>query len=130
MVRVLLDTHALAWWLMDSEQLPQAAKRLIENPDNTIFVSAVSAYEASQKHHRGRWPEVATLVSAFEDVVTAEGFDLLPLTARHAVHAGAYDRQHRDPFDRMLAAQAVVEGLTLVTDDRAMEVLGAEVVWG
>jgi PIN domain nuclease of toxin-antitoxin system len=130
MVRCLLDTHALAWWLMDSEQLPAAARRLIENRDNTIFVSAVSAYEASLKHHRGRWQEVATLVSAFDEVVQAEGFELLPLTARHATRAGAYGRQHRDPFDRMLAAQAEIEGLTLVSRDRGMTEMGAEVVWG
>lgn len=130
MVRCLLDTHALAWWLMDSKQLPAVAKRLIASPDNTIFVSAVSAYEASQKHHKGLWPDVATLVSAFEDVVAAEGFELLPLTARHAIRAGAYGREHRDPFDRMLAAQAVEEGLVLVTGDSALEGMGAEVVWG
>jgi PIN domain nuclease of toxin-antitoxin system len=130
MVRVLLDTHALAWWLMDSDQLPPATKAMIADRDNTIFVSAVSAYEASQKHHRGRWPEVAMLVGAFEEVVAAEGFELLPLTARHAVRAGAYGREHRDPFDRMIAAQAVVEVVAVVTDDRTMEVLGAERVWG
>ncbi len=105
--------------------LPSPADR-----DHTIFVSAVSAYEASQKHYRGRWPEVAVLVGAFEEVVAAEGFELLPLTARHAIRAGAYGREHRDPFDRMLAAQAVVEGIGLVTDDRAMAVLGVERVWG
>lgn len=130
MVRCLLDTHALAWWLMDSPRLPAAARRLIESRDNTIFVSPVSAYEASYKHHRGRWPEVASLVSAFEDVVAAERFELLPLTARHAIRAGAYGAEHRDPFDRMLAAQAVVEGLVLVSGDSWVEGMGARVVWG
>jgi PIN domain nuclease of toxin-antitoxin system len=130
MVRCLLDTHALAWWLMDSPCLPAAARRLIENRDNAIFVSAVSAYEASHKHHRGRWPEVASLVNAFEEIVAAEGFELLPLTAKHAVRAGAFGREHRDPFDRMIAAQAVVEGMVLVSKDKVMREMGAEVVWG
>lgn len=130
MVGCLLDTHTLAWWLMDSPKLPIKVRRLLENADNEVFVSTVSAYEASYKHHRGRWPEVAPLVNAFEEVVAAEGFDLLPLSARHAIRAGSYGPEHRDPFDRMLAAQAVVEGLTLVSKDGWLKEMGAEVVWG
>ena len=130
MVRCLLDTHALAWWLMDSPHLPVVARQLIENRDNTVFVSPVSAYEASYKHHRGRWPEVASLVGVFDEVVEAEGFEVLPLTSRHALLAGTFGPEHRDPFDRMLAAQAMVEGLTLVSRDRWLSGMGAEVVWG
>ncbi|WP_183097212.1 type II toxin-antitoxin system VapC family toxin [Mesorhizobium sp. YM1C-6-2] len=69
-------------------------------------------------------------MNAFEEVVAAEGFDLLPLSARHAIRAGSYGPEHRDPFDRMLAAQAVVEGLILVSKDRWLSGMGAEVVWG
>ena len=128
MVRCLLDTHALFWWIFFPELLPPKARDLISDPETEVSVSAVSAYEMSQKHHRGRWPEVATLVSALDDVIAAEGFELLPLTARHAIRAGAYGREHRDPFDRMLAAQAVEEGLKVVTRSRALERMGAEVV--
>ena len=130
MVRCLLDTHTLAWWLMDSPNLPIKVRRLLEDADNVVFVSTISAYEMSLKHHRGRWPEVGPLVGAFEEVVAAEGFDLLPLAARHAIRAGSYGPEHRDPFDRMLAAQAVVEGLALVSKDGSMKGMGAEVVWG
>lgn len=84
----------------------------------------------SYKHHRGHWPEVEPLVGAFEEVVAAEGFDLLPLSARHAVRTGSYGPEHPDPFDRMLAAQAAVEGLTLVSKDRWVRELGAETMWG
>lgn len=129
MVRCLLDTHTLAWWLMDSPKLPINVRRLLEDADNVVFVSTISAYEMSLKHHRGRWPEVGPLVGAFEEVVAAEGFDLLPLSARHAIRAGSYGREHRDPFDRMLAAQAIVEDFLLVTDDKGMEVLGAKTLW-
>lgn len=129
-MKVLLDTHALFWWLYFPELLPDRVRDILSDPDARVFASAVSAYEMSYKHHRGRWPEVAPLVNAFEEVVTTEGFDLLPLSATHAIGAGAYGPQHRDPFDRMLAAQAVVEGLTLVSKDREMRELGAEALWG
>ncbi|WP_311028458.1 type II toxin-antitoxin system VapC family toxin [Mesorhizobium koreense] len=128
-MRALLDTHALFWWLYFPELLPVTVREILADPDARIFASAVSAYEMSYKHHRGRWPEVEPLVGAFEEVIAAEGFDLLPLSARHAIRAGAYGREHRDPFDRMLAAQAVVEGLTLVSKDRWLGELGVEVVW-
>ena len=130
MVRCLLDTHTLAWWLMDSPKLPVTVRSLLEDADNAVFVSVVSAYEMSLKHHRGRWPDVGPLVGAFDEVVASEGFSLLPLSARHAIRAGAYGREHRDPFDRMLAAQAAVEGLVLVSMDGGMTGMGAEVVWG
>ncbi len=129
-MRVLLDTHALFWWLYFPELLPTRVREIVGDPDTWVFASAVSAYEMSYKHHRGRWPEVEPLVSAFEEVVAAERFDLLPLSASHATRAGSYGPEHRDPFDRMLTAQAVVEGLTLVSKDRWLKGMGAEVVWG
>lgn len=129
-MRVLLDTHALFWWLYFPDLLPPKVRTMLADPDVTVFASAVSAYEMSYKHHRGRWPEVAPLVVAFEAVVSAEGFDLLPLSVAHAIRAGSYGPEHRDPFDRMIAAQAVVEGLTLMSKDRWLGGMGAEVVWG
>lgn len=126
----LLDTHTLYWWLYFPEVLPQTLRETLADPDVRVFASAVSAYEMSYKHHRGRWPEVEPLVSAFEEIVAAEGFELLPLTARHAIRAGAYGPEHRDPFDRMLVAQAVADGLVLVSKDRGLTGLEAEVVWG
>jgi PIN domain nuclease of toxin-antitoxin system len=129
-VRYLLDTHTLYWWLYFPELLPHKVRDILSDPDVTSFVSAVSAYEMSYKHHRGRWSEIAGLVAAFEELVEAEKFALLPLSARHATRAGEYPREHRDPFDRMLAAQAVAEGLTLVSKDRWLKGLGTEVVWG
>lgn len=86
----LLDTHTLYWWLYFPELLPQSVREKLADLDVRVFVSAVSAYEMSYKHHRGRWPEVEPLVSAFEKVVVAEGFELLPLTARNTIRARAY----------------------------------------
>ena len=129
-MRYLLDTHTLFWWLYFPELLPAKVREIIGDPDSQVLASAVSAYEMSYKHHRGRWPEIAGLAAAFEEVVEAEKFALLPLAARHAIRAGEYPREHRDSFDRMLAAQAVVEGLTIVSKDRWLRELGAETVWG
>ncbi|MDQ6434876.1 type II toxin-antitoxin system VapC family toxin [Mesorhizobium sp. LHD-90] len=128
-MRYLLDTHALFWWVYFPELLPPGVRDILANPDVRVFASAVSAYEMSYKHHRGRRPEVEPLVGAFDAVVAAEGFDLLPLSAVHAIRAGSYGPEHRDPFDRMLAAQAVVEGLTLVSKDEAIREMGADLVW-
>ena len=129
-MRVLLDTHTFYWWIYFPELLPTTVRLMLSDQDVTVLVSAVSAYEMSYKHHRGNWPEIAGLVAAFEQVVIAEGFKLFPLTAQHAVRAGAFPREHRDPFDRMLVAQAMVEGMALVSKDKWLGAIGAEVVWG
>lgn len=126
----LLDTNTLYWWVFFPEMLPKNVRTILADPDVTAYASAVSAYEMSYKYHRGKWPEVAILVQGFDAVVNLERFEVLPLTASHAVHAGSYPREHRDPFDRMLAAQAEVEGLIFVTNDAEIAALGVATVWG
>ncbi len=128
-MRYLLDTHALFWWGYFPELLSKQVREILSDRDALIFASAVSAYEISYKHYRGQWPEVAPLANAFEEVVAAEGFELLPLSARHALRAGQYGPEHRDPFDRMLLAQAVVEGLILVSKDKRLIGMGAGTLW-
>jgi PIN domain nuclease of toxin-antitoxin system len=128
-VRYLLDTHTLFWWLFFPGRLSIGARETISASAGQCFVSAISAYEMSCKHHRGRWPEVAMLVAAIEEISRSEGFTVLPLSAAHAARAGMFPVEHRDPFDRMIAAQALVEGLTVVSADGAMEGLGVERVW-
>ena len=115
---LLLDTHVLAWWLLDSPRLGVAARAAIADPDHQILVSTVSVWEMAQKHGRGRWPEVGPGLATIEADLARLGFRVLPLTLAHALAAGALDWAHRDPFDRMLAAQALAEGATLVTADR------------
>ncbi|MGF7006944.1 type II toxin-antitoxin system VapC family toxin [Aminobacter sp. BE322] len=128
-MRLLLDTHALAWWLEDSPRLSRRLAELLGDTDHQVFVSAVSAYEATLKHRLGKWPEVGPLVSAFEEIVVGQGFSLLAITARHATRAALYAAEHRDPFDRMLAAQAELEGLALATDDRHSPHFGITTIW-
>lgn len=128
-MRLLLDTHSLAWWLLDSPRLSPKARSLLADTDNIIFASAISAYEAAYKHRIGKWPEIGPLVAAFEEIVASQGLTLLAISGKHAVRAAFYDVDHGDPFDRILAAQAEVDELTLVTDDRWFKLFGTAVLW-
>ena len=111
-MRLLLDTHALLWWLAD-EGLSESARGLIADPDNQVAVSAASAWEISIKKALGKLAAPDDL----EQQVAENGFDPLPITIAHGIAAGALPRHHEDPFDRMLIAQARAEGLTIVTRD-------------
>ena len=128
-MRLLLDTHALVWWWMDSRSLSRRARAAIADRDNTVSVSAASAWEISTKIRSGQWPEAADAATSFEALVARNGFESLPMTTRHALLAGAYPHEHRDPFDRMLAAQCECEGLVLVSRDEAFVPLGCERLW-
>jgi PIN domain nuclease of toxin-antitoxin system len=112
-VRLLLDTNALLWWLAD-EGLADQARDAIADPENLVVVSAVSAWEISIKKALGKLAAPDDL----EHHVQAGGFTPLPITIAHAVAAGQLVRHHDDPFDRMLIAQALAEGLTIVTRDK------------
>ena len=113
MKRLLLDTHVLFWWLSDDAQLGKAARLAISDPRNQIYVSAVSTWEASINKLSGK-------LSAPDDldaIVEEEGFSKLPITLFHGDQAGLLPLHHKDPFDRMLVAQAQSEGLVIVTND-------------
>ena len=129
-MNLLLDTHALAWWLLDDARLSTRVASLLADARTNVFVSAVSAYETALKHRLGKWPEIGPLAGAFEQIVAAEGFKLLPVTGRHAARAGFFSAQHRDPFDRILAAQAEIEDLTLASNDGRFAEFGTRTVWG
>jgi PIN domain nuclease of toxin-antitoxin system len=111
-VRLLLDTHALLWWLAD-EGLSAQAREAIADPANFVAVSAASAWEISIKKTLGKLLAPDDL----EQQIRAGGFVGMPISITHAVAAGALARHHEDPFDRMLIAQAFAEGLTVVTRD-------------
>jgi PIN domain nuclease of toxin-antitoxin system len=115
-VRLLLDTHAFLWWAADHRALRAAARRSIRDADE-VRVSAASAWEAAIKAALGR----LSMDETFEEAVRASGFIALPITFAHAAAAGALPPHHADPFDRMLIAQAAVEGLTIMTRDRWFE---------
>jgi len=113
-VRILLDTHILLWWLADDQRLPPQAAAAIEDSENEVVVSAASAWEISIKQAAGRIVAPEDLL----DALTVSEFATLAVTAAHAMAAGRLPPRHTDPFDRMLIAQAKIEGLTLVSVDR------------
>jgi PIN domain nuclease of toxin-antitoxin system len=126
---LLLDTHTLIWWTAGRPRLSAAADQAISDPENTIFVSAVSAFEIALKHSRGKLPVAGPLATAFEDEVRAEGFVELPISLRHGQLAGSLAMAHRDPFDRLLIAQALVENMTLVSNERLFDTTGVQRLW-
>ena len=113
-MRYLLDTHVLLWWIRDDPKLRADTRRTVTDPDHDIVVSAASIWEAAIKRAVGKLRfETAVLL----DTLRRGGLRVLPITAEHALAAGDLPRHHDDPFDRMLVAQAMAEGLTLITRD-------------
>jgi PIN domain nuclease of toxin-antitoxin system len=112
-VSLLLDTHILLWWLSDDPLLPRAAREVIALPESKVLVSAATAWEVAIKRTAGRLDTPDDLLEALK----ANDFEMLPITAAHALAAGALPAHHSDPFDRMLIAQARGESLTLISVD-------------
>ena len=128
-MRLLLDTHALLWWWTDDPQLSANARRAIADPLNTVLVSAATAWELATKHRLGKLGEAGEAVGRFDELVSADGFQHLPVSYYQCLKAGGYAVEHRDPFDRMLAAQTELEGLVLVTRDPALGLFGVATFW-
>ena len=122
--RLLLDTHVFLWWRSDPDRLAREARDGIAFAD-LVFVSAVSAWEAAIKTSLGR----LRLPDTLEAGVEASGFEKLPVTFAHAERVARLPLHHRDPFDRMLIAQAQVEGLTIVSHDRQIEPYDMPILW-
>ena len=128
-VKYLLDTHALVWWLYSPTLLSGGAKSAISDPANDILVSSISAFEIANKHRLGKWPEIAALALHFSQIVASQRMRILPLGADDAARAGMLPGRHRDPFDRLLAAQAEAEEAPVVTIDAIVATLGVETHW-
>ena len=128
-MRLLLDTHALIWWLAGDDNLSAAASRAIAAPDSAVFVSAASAWEITTKHRIGKLPSVERIIGRIEITLAKEGFVGLPVTLRHGEHAGAIAGHHKDPFDRMLIAQALAEDLLLVSREPLFDHYGVQRLW-
>jgi PIN domain nuclease of toxin-antitoxin system len=116
----LIDTHILLWWMADAPDLSDAGQRLMADPANISFVSSASIWEIQIKHQVGK----LTLPHYFMPVLAGQAFEELAVTHSHAIEVGRLPMHHRDPFDRMLIAQAKIEGLILITHDRTFERYG------
>jgi PIN domain nuclease of toxin-antitoxin system len=128
-LRLLLDTHALLWWLTDDRSLPANARKLIARGSNTIVVSSASAWEIAIKVRLGKLPMAVDLVADLERRLIQESFETLAISVDHSVRAGLLPGPHRDPFDRMLIAQSQAEGLPIVSNDAAFDGYGVRRLW-
>lgn len=125
----LLDTHALLWWWTNDPALSPKARDIIEDASNTLLVSAASAWEIATKYRLGKLPMAEKAIPRFNELIQADGFQHLPITHLHALCAGRYESEHRDPFDRMLAAQSELEAAPLITSDGLFSQFKTQVVW-
>ena len=128
-MRVLLDTHALLWWLFDDPRLSETARQVVADSENEIFVSSASGWEIATKHRIGKLPEAEEAATMLPDLLRRARFRELPITLEHAVTAGSLPGPHRDPFDRMLIAQSLAENLSILTNDPVFNDFEADVIW-
>lgn len=128
-MRALLATHAFLWWVTDDRRLSATARRVIADPDHRIYLSAASAWEIATKQRIGKLDGVPHAASRYGELAAADGFEHLPITYLHALRSGGFQVAHRDPFDRMLAAQSELERMPLVTCDPAFALFGIETLW-
>lgn len=128
-MRLLLDTHALLWWLSGDDALSAAARTAIADEENGIFVSAASIWEIASKHRIGKLPGIAAIIADLDRVIADQGFIGLPINLRHGQVAGSLPGPQRDPFDRMLIAQAMLENLVLVSNEQPFDAYGVTRLW-
>jgi PIN domain nuclease of toxin-antitoxin system len=128
-MRLLLDTHALIWWVTDDPALSKIASDAIGDPANEVLASAASAWEIATKHRIGKLPHAGLLAQDFLGSIAAEGFIGLPISVSEGEAAGRLPGPHRDPFDRMLIAQALAESLTLISNERLFDRYGVARLW-
>ncbi|HET6573479.1 MAG TPA: type II toxin-antitoxin system VapC family toxin [Fimbriiglobus sp.] len=127
-MRGLLDTHTFVWAAEEADKLSDPAKAFLNDPANTIFLSAVSVWEIVIKHKLGKLPLSKPLGAILSQLPVA-GITLLPVQVDHALAVDRLPDPHRDPFDRLLAAQAIVEGAVLITADKIFQQYPVTVVW-
>lgn len=127
-LRLLLDTHALLWWATESARLPTKVLRALGNDQHEVYVSSATAWEIATKMRLGKlsWPPEAGSVSSY---ATSQGFAAMVITLAHAERAGGLAFAHRDPFDRMLVAQALLEDVLLVSNEELFDATGVRRYW-
>jgi len=124
---LLLDTHAFIWWLEGLSKLPKSAREAIMEQE--VFVSAASAWEIATKYRLGKLPSVESIVNDIAGAIASQKFQQLAVSVIHGQRAGLLPGTHRDPFDRMLIAQARSEDLTLVSNEKIFDTYGVDRLW-
>jgi len=128
-LRVLVDTHALLWAALDPEKLSPKARLLLSSLDTEVFVSAASAWEIATKVRIGKLPGAEAFAGDFTARIERLGFRGLPITLEHGQRAGLLPGAHKDPFDRMLIAQAQAENIPLISNERTFDAYGIRRIW-
>jgi PIN domain nuclease of toxin-antitoxin system len=128
-LKLLLDTHALLWALDGNRKLSATARAAIGSEAAEILISSVSAFEITTKYRIGKLPELAAIARDFPAVLDQLDYSPLPVSMAHAALAGTLDHPHGDPFDRLLIAQARLERVAIVSNERLFEAFGVERIW-
>lgn len=128
-MRALLDTHTFLWWLTESSRLSEAVRRTIFDQSNDKLISAASAWEITTKHRLGKLPGADPIASDIPRAIAAQGFTELPVSVADAARAGALSGPHRDPFDRLLIAQALARDLVLISNESTFDGYGIRRLW-
>ena len=128
-MRLLLDTHAFLWWVIDDERLSQAARQAIADEENDVLISAASAWEITTKHRIGKLPAAEVLADDMVGKIALEGFGELSVSVDDAARAGALPGPLRDPFDRMLIAQALSRNQIVVSNESLFDLYGVRRLW-
>lgn len=128
-MQLLLDTHTFIWWMTNDTALPASTRKMIGDEENSIYLSAATAWEMTIKYKIGKLPVMAGFNADVPSAIEEQGFIELPISIFHGQMAGALDGHHKDPFDRMLIAQALADDLTLVSNDMQFDAYGVTRLW-
>lgn len=128
-MRVLLDTHALLWLLLEPKRLSKRVRTLLSKPDTEVFVSSASAWEIATKHRLGKLAHAADVVRGYSDHLRTALATENGITSAHALLAGGFKNAHKDPFDRLIASQSILEGVVLVSNNRAFGDFPVSLLW-
>lgn len=128
-MRLLLDTHALLWWLLGDPALSPVARNAIADPGSEVFASAASAWEITTKFRIGKLPKAAVITADIAGIIAQHGFIELPVSVRQGQLAGSLPGIHKDPFDRILVAQAILADMQIVSRDEILSAYGIARLW-
>jgi PIN domain nuclease of toxin-antitoxin system len=128
-VKILFDSHALVWFTLGDKRFPARLRDTLDDPDTEFVISAVCIWEIVTKVHRGKWPDAEPFIVRLDVMLQESAYVPLSITIEHARVAGLFAWSHRDPFDRLLAAQSQIEGVPLITADPVFRAFGTSVLW-